>query len=118
MSNLPLFNEVTMVSACSQLAKDDADAAILSATSMITRIITVQQGINAPRHLAQPVLQALGGAIAGHVEARGSLLRAEAQLVRIAAKYGASPSAYGDSWPCPDEPKASNGDIPQISATA
>ncbi len=100
-TNHPYYDTILAISAAVLAAERDMDKSIAQLSKLVTTTIEVYGEAKLPAAMAQPALAKLTEALAAHVDSRRLLGEAHREYGRTAKRLGASPEAWGPSWPCP-----------------
>lgn len=109
MSNQQHAGAIIAVAQAIIAGERDADANIRTLANLVSVTSTEAERIALPPHATQAAFDELQAAINAAFQARKAIVAAHLQFGAIAEKLGASPTSWGDLWPCPPFPTSASG---------
>ena len=94
-------------------AEAAGDESLATAARLLNRTLELRKSAGLPAATSQLALEQIGASIASQLEGRKSVLAAHAEFGRIAHGLGATPTAWGPAWPCPDSATAKPAHAPR-----
>jgi hypothetical protein len=85
------------------------DSGITDTARLIVATLDARQDVAIPAHAVQPILDHVVHALNAQMETRRHIALAHLEAGKVAARLGATPTSYGDLWPCPQMPSSPTG---------
>ena len=104
MSNHQHAGSIITVAQAIIAGEHGIDANIRTLANLVSVTTTEAERIALPPHTMQAAFDELQVAINAAFETRKAIVAAHRQFGAIAQKLGASPTSWGDLWPCPSFP--------------
>ncbi|UYY57029.1 hypothetical protein [Sphingomonas sp. S2-65] len=105
MSNHQHESSIIAVAKAIIAGERGADTNIRNLADLVSVTAAETQRIELPPHATQAAFDQLQTAMDAAFETRKAIVAAHLQFGAIAAKLGATPTSWGDLWPCPPFPK-------------
>lgn len=106
MSNHQHERSIIAVAEAIIAGESGADTNIRNLANLVSVTATETQRIDLPPQATQAAFDQLQTAMHAAFEARKAIVAAHLHFGAIAAKLGATPTSWGDLWPCPKFPTA------------
>jgi len=104
-----VFAAVQNVASAVLTSETGIDSGITDTARLIVATLDACQDVAIPAHAVQPILDHVVHALNAQMETRRHIALAHLEAGKVAARLGATPTGYGDLWPCPQMPKSPSG---------
>lgn len=113
-----VFSAVKHVANAVLTSETGIDSGITDTARLIVATLDARQDVAIPAHAVQPILDHVVHALNAQMETRRHIALAHLEAGKVAARLGATPTGYGDLWPCPQMPSSPSAARPDLRVAA